>query len=107
MKLTYRGVEYDYKPVAVQTISKVADGKIAGKYQGLDWRFRNANKNLTLLPSKNLTYRGIAYNQSEVISNDIPVFSAEEKARFLMFSRIKDIKKRQQVILSRTASSLV
>ena len=115
MKLTYRGVEYDYKPVVVETTSSFANGRIAGKYRGLDWRFRNANKNLTLLPTKNLTYRGIAYNKGEVISNnigktnppkDIPLFSTEEKARFLMFSRTKDIKKRQQVMLSRSASSL-
>ena len=115
MKLTYRGVEYNYNPVNIETINGVANGKITGKYRGLDWRFRNGSKNLTLLPTKNLTYRGVAYNKGEVISNHIevidspntvPIFSTEQKARFLMFSRTKDIKKRQQVMLSRTASSL-
>ncbi|MCU0534327.1 MAG: DUF4278 domain-containing protein [Hydrococcus sp. Prado102] len=37
MKLTYRGVSYEYNPVVVETTT----GQVGGKYRGLDWRFRN------------------------------------------------------------------
>ena len=40
MKLNYRGVSYEYNPPVIETY----EAKVAGKYRGLDWRFRNICK---------------------------------------------------------------
>ena len=112
MKLTYRGVEYDYQPTVVET----KETEVIGTYRGLDWRFRNVKKAPVLQPKLNLTYRGVTYNQGSNVdvvapsqqskTSEIPVVSMQEKARHLMFNRTKSIKKRQQAMLTRSASSL-
>jgi hypothetical protein len=56
MKLHYRGVNYEYNPSIVETFSET----VAGKYRGLNWRFRHLKKSQKM-PSTNLTYRGVAY----------------------------------------------
>jgi hypothetical protein len=115
MKLKYRGIEYDYNPVVVETTVETTETAVAGKYRGLDWRFRNLKNPPMLLPTANLTYRGVAYNKGDAETSypsqapqteNTPVFSTEAKARCLMFNRTKSIKKRQQVMLSRAAESL-
>jgi hypothetical protein len=40
MKLNYRGISYEYNPPEVA----VDRGTVAGKFRGLDWRFRNLKK---------------------------------------------------------------
>jgi len=57
MKLSYRGISYEYNPLEVET----TQSGVAGKYRGLDWRFRHLNKSPMLQPSDNLKYRGIIY----------------------------------------------
>ena len=57
MKLSYRGISYEYNPLKVTT----TQSGVAGKYRGLDWRFRNLDKSPVLQPSANLKYRGVAY----------------------------------------------
>jgi hypothetical protein len=111
MKLTYRGVQYDYQPATIP----VTETEVTGKYRGLDWRFRNLQKAPVLLPTTELTYRGVTYRKGETLpqtvpqvptTSNIPVLSTEDKARCLMFNRTKTIKKRQQAMLSRSASAL-
>jgi len=106
MKLTYRGVTYDYNPVTVKTET----AEVAGKYRGLDWRFRNLENPPTLQPSANLTYRGVKYNHpgSQIPSKSkTPAhLSTQDRARSLMLGHTRAIKKRQQTMLSRLAMEI-
>jgi hypothetical protein len=101
MKLTYRGVNYEYNPVVVETTT---DG-VGGKYRGLDWRFRNLKKPPILAPRFNLTYRGVTYHQPDNVSQETAV-SIADKARTLMINQTKNAKKRQQSLLSRTSAEI-
>ena len=109
MKLTYRGINYDYNPAPIET----TQGTISGKYRGLDWRFRNLKKPPLLQPRVNLTYRGVKYNQPETHINvapqtqpATPILSTEDKARTLMLNHTRAIKQRQQTMLSRVAQEV-
>ena len=108
MKLTYRGVSYNYEPSFVET----KEVELVGKYRGLDWRFRNLKKPPVLLPTANLTYRGVAYNkpgtvtEQNVARETVPVNTMQQKARTLMFGHSQKIKKRQLSMLNRTASAI-
>lgn len=105
MKLTYRGVSYDYNPPVVET----TDGKVGGKYRSLDWRFRNLKKPFVLQPTVNLTYRGVAYNIAdtiETVSVTEPVTSIQEKARLSVFNQERETRKRHQNILTRLATDI-
>ncbi len=105
MKLTYRGVTYEYTPAAVE----VTEGKLGGKYRGLDWRFCNLKKPLVQPATVDLKYRGVAYSTGEKPSSvqpapvPAPVFSAEEKARVLMMNRHRVTENRQHAMLRRVA----
>jgi hypothetical protein len=104
MKLTYRGVTYEYNPPVVETTA----GAVAGKYRGLDWRFRKLNKPPVLQPRFNLTYRGIKYDKAGTIPTNpvIPESTLEGKARALMSTQKQMVKKRQQSLLSRAAAEI-
>ncbi|ACK70474.1 conserved hypothetical protein [Gloeothece citriformis PCC 7424] len=109
MKLTYRGISYNYNPVTVET----SEGTTGGKYRGLDWRFRNLKKSPILQPRVNLTYRGVTYNKggTEVaelpqVTEVTPKLSTQDKARTLMVHHTRVIKKRQQAMLSRVATEV-
>ncbi len=102
MKLTYRGVSYEYEPIAVATET----GQVGGKYRGRDWRFRNLKKPPILMPVGNLTYRGVRYNR---VSDGIAIVTtppANDKARLLMAKQNQAYKQRQQSLLSRTAAEV-
>lgn len=101
MKLTYRGVSYDYTPADVET----AEGELGGKYRGLDWRFCNVQKVRVQQPTVELLkYRGVAYTTD---SPETPVQSApEEKARSLMLDRQRVSQNRQRSLLSRAAAEI-
>ena len=101
MKLTYRGLNYDYKPPAIA----VEEGKIAGKFRGLDWRFHNQKKPLVLQPTVNLTYRGVAYNNRQQTTLDsVPTKTTiQESARWLMLNKEKATRKRAASMLRRAA----
>ncbi len=108
MKLSYRGVSYDYNPPTVET----TDGEVGGKYRGLDWRFRNMKKPPMLQPIVNLKYRGVSFqaggssltNNTE--SEKTPVLSTADKARSLMLNQHRILKHRQQAMLNRLAAEL-
>ncbi|MBE9168776.1 DUF4278 domain-containing protein [Pleurocapsales cyanobacterium LEGE 06147] len=95
MKLTYRGVSYDYNPPTVA----VNEGTVAGKFRGLDWRFHNLKKPPVLQPPVNLTYRGVAYANRPVNTG----IDVREKARWLMLNKEKAVKNRAASMLSRAA----
>ena len=101
MKLTYRGISYEYNPPAVA----VKEGQITGKFRGLDWRFHNLEKPLVLQPPVNLTYRGVAYkNRPEAdLGKASKDTSVSEKARWLMLNKEKAAQRRTASMLRRTA----
>jgi hypothetical protein len=113
MKLTYRGVNYDYNPPTVET----SDAPTVGKYRGLDIRFRNPAKPLVLQSNLDLKYRGVAYGNkadaapatAPVEQKAAPVAAASQsvdRARMLMMSHHRNVKRRQQVMLTRLASEV-
>lgn len=108
MKLNYRGVNYESNPVQVET----TQAEVGGTYRGLDWRFRNLKKPPVLQPRYNLSYRGVKYNKpssavvSPVFADSNGVSSSETKARALMINKTRNLKKRQQTLLSRIAAEV-
>jgi hypothetical protein len=129
MKLTYRGIPYDYSAPQVN----YGDAYASGKYRGLDIRFRNPEKNPVQQPTLDLVYRGVAYQTGDqAIANDgaasvpaavgadpiaesigavavtsTPVHtSVQDKARTLMMDHHRFIKRRQQDMLSRLAEEV-
>jgi hypothetical protein len=111
MKLTYRGMSYDYNPPEVE----YGDLNQSGKYRGLDVRFRNPQRPLVLQPTLDLLYRGVAHKSQgveespasvsgETVEADVaktPVLSIQDRARMLMMSHHRRVKHRQQAMLSR------
>ena len=109
MELTYRGVTHEYTPVSLETTSD----KVAGKYRGNDWRFRNLKKPAVLQPRVSLTYRGVKYHRGQAqptsqapAREKATVAATENKARSLMAQQTKKIKRRQQALLSRVANEV-
>ncbi|WP_017301147.1 DUF4278 domain-containing protein [Nodosilinea nodulosa] len=114
MKLTYRGVSYDYNPPAVQA-SATDD---VGKFRGVDIRFRTVKKAPVQQPTLDLVYRGVAYQtgapevqEAPAAAPAVPAFQAvaadlstEDKARMSMMNRHRSVKQRQQSMLARLAT---
>ncbi len=94
MKISYRGVSYDYDPLVVETTV----GAASGKYRGRDCRFRNLKKPPVLQQTVNLTYRGVKYSKPGTITamtvepEKTPTVSTEQKARSLMVNHTRTIK---------------
>ena len=99
MKITYRGVSYDYNPPTVA----VKESNVAGKFRGLDWRFHNLEKSPVLQPPVNLTYRGVAYSNRPTNTSETAPVSVKEKSRWLILNRAKAVKNRNDSMLRRTA----
>ncbi|MBD2231520.1 DUF4278 domain-containing protein [Phormidium tenue] len=113
MKLTYRGVSYDYTPPVVE--SNLTDE--AGKFRGVDIRFRTVKKAAVQQPTLDLVYRGVAYQSgtpevAPVVEVATPAMAApavatalstEDKARMSMMNRHRSVKQRQQSMLGRLA----
>jgi hypothetical protein len=109
MKITYRGVSYEYNPPQVE----YGDLTQSGKYRGVDVRFRNLKKPPVLQPTLDLLYRGTAYtaNPPEPVVEptaavapatvDAPASSIQDRARILMMNHHRKVKQRQQSMLSR------
>ncbi len=115
MKLTYRGVSYDYTPPTVET--NVTDD--VGKFRGVDIRFRTGKKDPVQQPTLDLVYRGVAYQTgtpevapvveaapavAPVAPAAVAAFSTEDKARISMMNRHRSVKQRQQSMLTRLAT---
>ncbi len=119
MKLTYRGIEYDYDAPAVE----YGDALASGKYRGLDIRFRNAKKVPVYTATLDLQYRGVNSGSSNSVSKvdgaiapqpstlatvvvetaNTVVDTVDNLARSLMLDQSRSIKRRQQDMLSRLA----
>lgn len=110
MNLTYRGIEYNYKPSVID----VRMGEVIGTYRGQAVNFHHLINPPVLQPKVNLTYRGVNYSNqdnvpvtvTELKSEVLPNLCFDTKARGLMVNRTKDIKKRQRVMLTRLASEI-
>lgn len=114
MKLCYRGVSYEYTPPTV----KVTSGEVVGKYRGLEVRSRHLQTMPLDQPSFELQYRGLSYTTGSTVVADrptevptsepisIPVAVLSDKARTMMVKQGRDIKKRQQAMLSRLATEV-
>ena len=98
MKLTYRGISYEYNPPAVETVPGVA----VGKYRGVDIRFRKTKKAPVMQPYYNLTYQGVKYNNQPNTDN----VSVSEKARILAMETERTEMKRGQSMLGRVTQEL-
>jgi hypothetical protein len=118
MKLTYRGVEYDYTAPKVE----VGTASDIGKYRGVDIRFRTVKKAPVQQPSLDLIYRGVAYNTGNAVVAAIAAQPApaevsapatvakavgvEAKARTMLMGHHQTVKRRQQAMLTRLASDV-
>lgn len=116
MKLTYRGVEYEYTPPQID----MASTSEVGQYRGLEWRFRNPRTVPVLQPNLDLVYRGVPYQTGQPEAVSTPVYtpaptvtpteveglSVANMARSLMMSHHKWIKTRQQALLTRVATEV-
>lgn len=107
MKLTYRGVSYEYTPPQIEAQATGLDGK----YRGLDVRFRHLKKAPVLQPTVNLTYRGFKYQtpgttSAEAAPEKTLVASIQDKARSLMSHQHHTTKHRQQAMLIRSAAEV-
>lgn len=110
MKLTYRGVTYDYNPPAVSTTPAPA----TGTYRGVDVRFRNPAKPLVLQPTLDLKYRNVAYRTdgspvptaAPEAAPQVARLSMASQARNLMMKRHVRMEKRDRVSLSRAAQAI-
>lgn len=119
MKLTYRGIEYDYDAPAVE----YGDLLASGKYRGLDIRFRNPKKAPVYTATLDLKYRGatVGTSKGESDTAEVPVAqpsplvsavaetatavvdTVDNLARSLMLNQSRNVKRRQQDMLSRLA----
>lgn len=100
MKLSYRGVSYEYTPPTVED----TEGELAGKYRGLDWKFCNITKQPVQQATLELKYRGVAMTTGT--TEAAAVQSAPEKARRLMMNRQVHSAQRQRSMLSRLAAEI-
>ncbi len=123
MKLTYRGVSYDYTPPVVE--SNTTDD--VGKFRGVDIRFRTVKKAPVQQPTLDLVYRGVAYQigtpEMASVVEVAPVaapaaaslaqvavaaaataYSTDDKARLRMMNCHRAVKQRQQSMLTRLAT---
>jgi len=109
MKLTYRGIQYDYNPPTVETV----ESKAGGKYRGWDWRFRNLKNPPVLQPRVNLQYRGVRYKTPGTVANHSVVpekaptlVTSQDKARSRMSQQQRVLKNRQLSMLYRSATEV-
>lgn len=116
MKLTYRGVSYDYTPPTVET--KVT-GEV-GKFRGVDIRFRTIQRAPVQQSTLDLMYRGAAYRANNQAVEPAAVgtptampqpaglaqasVSTDDKARMAMMNRHRSVEQRQQSMLARLST---
>ncbi|MGB3641995.1 MAG: DUF4278 domain-containing protein [Rivularia sp. (in: cyanobacteria)] len=57
MKLTYRGIKYEYAPVTVE----VTEAEVCGKYRGAEWKCHYPKYTRVTHHAAELKYRGASY----------------------------------------------
>ncbi|MGD1874470.1 MAG: DUF4278 domain-containing protein [Mastigocoleus sp.] len=93
MRLTYRGIAYEYMPITQNSVL----GKISGRHRGQNWRRKNATHLKMNRTTAQLKYRGLAYHigEPEEIQQIL-----EQKRRFFVKKREKVENKLTQTHLS-------
>ncbi|HEY9624461.1 MAG TPA: DUF4278 domain-containing protein [Crinalium sp.] len=116
MKLTYRGVSYNYNPPEV----KAADAIATGRYRGSGYRLRQVQATIAQQPGLDLKYRGVAYAtlpnlvDAEEAPAVVPAVatapsataSTESNMRSLAMHHHRAAKQREQSMLSRIANQV-
>lgn len=117
MKLTYRGVSYDYVPAQQQSDAPAVEAPDL-RYRGAKYRLNQVAKAESL--NALLKYRGAAYSTQPVAATPAeavaPVevaapastakLSIQEKARMLTMDHHRMIKNREQSMLARAAAEV-
>lgn len=134
MKLSYRGINYDFNPSSLQArgakhrLSNVAKDRALGAiltYRGQTYAIepcsQAASTRSNVVPSRVLTYRGVSYTvqptatvqpvaeatvQTASASIKAPAQSVQDQARALTMNHHWATKKRQQVMLVRSAAEV-
>jgi hypothetical protein len=96
MKLTYRGVQYDYNPPLTET----QPTEDVGSYRGVDIRFRKTAKTYVHPLKVDLMYRGVAYTTGETEP------ATADKLRALAMDQELNTQQREQSMLTRLAKGL-
>ncbi|NJP09812.1 MAG: DUF4278 domain-containing protein [Leptolyngbyaceae cyanobacterium RU_5_1] len=106
MKLTYRGISYDYNPA--NTFETEASGSVANlRQRGAIHRRSEVEKAERL--EAIFVYRGQVYNRKSVVQ---PVAlastetSVENKARLLTINQNRSVRNRQHSMLTRSAAEV-
>ncbi|MBD0270075.1 MAG: DUF4278 domain-containing protein [Cyanobacteria bacterium Co-bin8] len=116
MQLSYRGVKYEYTPPVVAAESTDE----TGKFRGVDIRFRTVAKAPVQQSTLDLMYRGAGYRTGETVApvaEPVTVSVAiaapaapaatrttEDRARMMLINHHRLVKRRQQSMLSRSAT---
>lgn len=104
MKLSYRGISYDYSP-ANSANAEVAQPGVDLKYRGATHRRGEVAKGDRL--NAILKYRGAAYStQSNPVAVAPVTRTVEDRARLLNLSHDRAIRNRQHSMLSRVAAQI-
>lgn len=140
MKLSYRGVDYDFNPSSLQArgakhrLNEVSKTRALGAiltYRGavytVDPTAQTASASPSLPEAAVLTYRGFSYTVSPKVqhastqtiaaepavaqavalnSKQVPALSIQEQARTLTMNHHRAMKRRQQVMLVRSAAEI-
>lgn len=69
MKLSYRGVSYNYNPPAELTVS----GEVMGQYRGVAWREAKLVAPVPAQPAAVLCYRGVTYRTQAAVEAGLEV----------------------------------
>lgn len=123
MKLTYRGTDYNYNPAVTnladrttqlrqhQTVERKALGTVL-RYRGTTYQVQptTATAPATVPANVKLLYRGVAYNNQPMAQPltapqvNQPTPSIDAQARALTANHHRQIKQREQAMLSRLAT---
>lgn len=90
MKLTYRGVQYDYQPPTIDMV----EGDLLGKYRGNAWKARYPRHIPVPQAPMNLKYRGIAYTThqtTEMVPDTVVAPTAKRPSDPELVARVSKI----------------
>ncbi|MBE9180729.1 DUF4278 domain-containing protein [Oculatella sp. LEGE 06141] len=97
MKLSYRGVKYDYEPTPVDLV----ESEVAGQYRGQAFKFGYLRHIPVPQPILNLTYRGVAYRTTALGSTEAIEPAVRSKAAVPAY--IHPVVRSQHAVLSEVA----
>jgi hypothetical protein len=89
MKLSYRGVTYEYN----QPTLEVTEGEILGHYRGVHWRCRTVIDVPASPASHVLKYRGVEYLSNSDLDTDVyPVNAVQDWHPRVAFSQVAKLR---------------